>query len=288
VNHPKVVITGASSGIGLATAKVLTAAGFDVFAGVRKQSDGVEVAAACAGAPGALIPVIMDVTDRQSVASARDTVEKALNGELLAGLVNNAGIGLGGPLLHQPLDEFARVMEVNVIGVMAVTQAFAPLVGAKPDARGKPGRIVNISSVGGLIAAPFLGAYAASKHAIEALSDSLRRELQLYGVDVIVIGPGAVKTLIWDKAEQQDFGYLAGTDYEAPSKRFLDYFIKSGREGLPPEEIGKLILQVLTIPRPKARYAILRDAFANWTIPRLLPKRVVDRTIGRRLGLLKN
>ena len=283
----KIVVTGASSGIGLATAQVLTAAGYDVFAGVRKTADAEAVTKACAGAPGAVIPLMIDVTDRATIQSAREVVEKALDGALLAGLVNNSGIGLGGPLLHQPVDEFARVIEVNVIGVMAVTQAFAPLVGARPGAHGKPGRIVNISSVGGVLAAPFLGAYTASKHAIEAFSDVLRRELQLYGVDVIVVGPGAVKTKIWDKAEQQDLSHLAGTDYEASSARFTDYFVKSGREGLPAEEIGQLILTILTTARPKARYAILRNRLSNWTIPRRLPKRMVDRIVGRRLGLLK-
>lgn len=284
----KIVVTGASSGIGLATVEVLTAAGYDVFAGVRKAADGEAVAKACAGASGAVIPLMIDVTDRATIQSARETVEKALNGELLVGLVNNAGIAMGGPLLHQPVDEFARVIEVNVIGVMAVTQAFAPLVGAQSGAKGKPGRIVNISSVGGVLAAPFLGAYTASKHAIEAFSDVLRRELQLYGVDVIVIGPGAVKTKIWDKAEAQDLSHLKGTDYEASSNRFTEYFIKSGREGLPAEDIGQLILTVLTTEKPKARYAILRNRLSNWSIPRRLPKRMVDKIIGRQLGLLKS
>jgi short-subunit dehydrogenase len=174
-----------------------------------------------------------------------------------------------------------------VIGLLRVTQAFAPLLAATATSQTRPGRVVNMSSVGGKLGAPFLGAYVGSKHAVEGLSESLRRELLLFGVDVIIIGPGAVLTPIWDKAEAGDVGYLAGTPYEASAKRFNDYFITSGRKGLKPERVGELVLKVLTIDKPKTRYAILKGKLTNWTIPQLLPKRSVDRVFGKQLGFLK-
>ena len=150
----------------------------------------------------------------------------------------------------------------------------------------RPGRVINISSVGGKFAAPFLGAYAGSKHAVEGLSEALRRELMLFGVDVIIIGPGAVVTPIWDKAEAGDLAYLAGTGYEAPAKRFNDYFITNGRKGLKPARLGAVVLKALTVDKPKTRYAVVKNPLADWILPQMLPKRTVDRTLARGIGLL--
>ena len=136
------------------------------------------------------------------------------------------------------------------------------------------------------MAAPFIGAYAASKHALEGYSESLRRELQLFGVDVIIVGPGSVVTPIWDKAEADGFGPYAGSVYAAPMQRFSDWFLAQGRKGLPPEAIGEVVLTALTAAKPKVRYAAVRGALMNWIVPQLLPKRMVDRTMGKAIGLL--
>jgi hypothetical protein len=282
-----IVVTGTSTGIGFAASQTLAKAGHDVFAGVRSAAAGEALASeGQATGGGRITPILLEVTDQASIAAAAAQVKAALGGEPLFGLVNNAGIGLGGPLLYQPIDEIRRVLEVNVIGLIAVTQAFAPMLAATAGGAARPGRIVNISSVGGRFGAPFLGAYIASKHAVEGLSESLRRELMLFGIDVIVIGPGAVVTAIWDKAEAADTSYLEGTPYAASAKRFTDYFIDSGRKGLKAERLGEAVLKALTVEKPKVRYAVVKDALTNWVIPQLLPKRLVDRTIARQLGFI--
>ena len=276
-----VVVTGASTGIGFAVSVALAKAGYDVFAGVRSAAAGEPLVGAAAKTPGKITPIILEVTDGASVAAAAAQVKAALAGEPLFGLVNNAGVAMGGPLLHQPIDEIRQVFEVNVIGLLRVTQAFAPMLAAVPGRPARPGRVINISSVGGKFAA-----YAGSKHAVEGLSESLRRELMLFGIDVIIIGPGAVVTPIWDKAEAGDLAYLAGTGYEGPAKRFNDYFITSGRKGLKPARLGAVVLKALTTDKPKTRYAVVKNPLADWILPQMLPKRTVDRTLARGVGLL--
>ena len=179
------------------------------------------------------------------------------------------------------------MFEANTLGAVTVSQAFIPLLGADPSLSGGPGRIVNISSVAGRIAAPFLGDYAMSKHALEAFSDSLRRELMIYGIDVIVIGPGAIATPIWDKAEATDDSAYADSDYGPVLKRFKTTFVNRGRQGLPVERLGETIHLALTVAKPRARYVVLRNRFVNWTLPMLLPKRVLDCLIAWALGLTR-
>ncbi|MBA4210573.1 MAG: oxidoreductase, partial [Parvibaculum sp.] len=196
-----VVVTGVSTGIGNAAARVLAKKGFRVFGSVRKEAD---AAALKKDLGESFVPLVFDVTDEAGVARAAAEVRAALGGEKLAGLVNNAGIAVSGPLIDLDPDEFRKQMEVNVTGPFLVTQAFAPLLGTDRALKGEPGRIVNISSVAGIRAMPFLGPYAASKFALEGFSEALRRELMMFGIDVVVIGPGPVKTAIWDKAEEID------------------------------------------------------------------------------------
>lgn len=277
-----VVVTGTSSGIGWGTARALIGAGMHVFGSVRRQQDADRLSAELGSA---FTPLLFDITDAAAVQAAAGQVRAQLGGATLRGLVNNAGIAVAGPLMHQPIDEFRHQIEVNLVGPLIVTQAFLPLLGADRTLRGAPGRIVNISSVGGQTAAPFIGAYAASKHALEGMSESLRRELMLYGIDVIIVGPGAVATPIWDKADQIDRSTYAGTEYETILRRFATYFVKEGRQGLPPERIGAAVLQALTAPRPRVRYAVVPQRFRNWTLPRLLPRRLVDQMIARGLGI---
>jgi NAD(P)-dependent dehydrogenase (short-subunit alcohol dehydrogenase family) len=165
--------------------------------------------------------------------------------------VNNAGIAIGGPLIHQPLDEVRRHLEVNVMGALAAVQAFAPLLGTDRSRTGSPGRIIQISSVAGRVSAPFLGAYAASKRALEGLSEALRRELMVFGIDVVVINPGSVVTPIWDKAEAADESPYASTEYVPFLSRFLSAALRSGRSGLPPEAVGEAVWTALSVERPR-------------------------------------
>ena len=277
-----VVVTGASTGIGRAIVDELLRQGFQVFGSVRKAVDAERLSREL----GANFTALQfDVTDEAAVAKAASFVKESLAGRTLFGLVNNAGMPSGGPLMHQPPAELAQVLQVNTVGQLIVTQAFLPLLGAQRGFAGQPGRIVNISSVGGRLVAPFAGAYQASKHALEALSDALRRELMIYGIDVVVIEPGAVVTPIWDKAEAIDTTRYANTDYAAPLKRFYDWFFSTGRSGLPASRIGELTCRALTVPKPRARYVILRRKFFNWTIPRALPDRWLDRIMARSIGL---
>lgn len=231
-------------------------------------------------------PLLFDVTDREAVLGAAGKVEDALDGAGLTGLINNAGTALAGPLMHQPLNEIRQHFEVNVLGLISVTQAFLPLLGAEEHTAHKPGRIVNVSSVSGKVAEPFIGAYAGSKHAVEGVSDSLRRELLLYGIDVIVIRAGAVKTPIWDKgARPVVSGRYHQTDYSGPLNRFQDFVEKLVSSGDPPERIGKFIRKVFEARRPRTKYAIVSGRFADWLIPTTLPDRWLDRLVGRTLSL---
>ena len=277
------VVTGVSTGIGAGIAGELIAAGWQVFGSVRKEAD---AALARASYGENFVPLIFDTTDEAAVADAVEVVRAGLGGRTLDGLVNNAGIALSGPLLVQPTEEFRQQIEVNLVGPFIVTKAFAPLLGARENAPPKKGRIVNISSVGGRICPPFLGAYAASKHGLEGMSGSLRRELQIYGVDVVIVGPGSVSTPIWDKAESADAGQLAGTIWTKPFTTFMELMIADGRKGFTPRKIGAVVVEALTAAKPKARYAPVAGKFANWVLPTRLPSRFVDRLIGKRVGLL--
>ncbi|SFI73084.1 SDR family NAD(P)-dependent oxidoreductase [Caulobacter sp. UNC279MFTsu5.1] len=282
MNSPSVVVTGASTGIGWAVAQVLTQRGFHVFGSVRKPADAERLAAAFGQA---VTPLLFDVTDEAAVRAAAAQVETALGGRTLAGLVNNAGIAVAGPLLHLPIDEWRRQLEVNLTGVVIATQAFAPLVGARKPAGGTPGRIVNIGSVGGRNANPFMGPYCTSKFGLEGLSESLRRELLPFGVDVVVIAPGAVATPIWDKADETDTSAYAGTVYAPALDRLRAYMLSIGKSGLPPERIGQAVHAALTVARPKVRYTITPQPM-QMLMADLLPKRTLDRIVGKRLGLL--
>jgi NAD(P)-dependent dehydrogenase (short-subunit alcohol dehydrogenase family) len=276
-----VVVTGASSGIGWGCVKVLIANGFRVFGSVRKQADADRLAKEF-GAN--FTPLIFDVTDDVAIAAGAKQVEAALAGETLFGLVNNAGIAVPGPLLYLPIEDFRRQIAVNLTGQLSVTQAFLPLLGADPSRKGAPGRIVMISSVGGKNAMPFLGPYSASKFAIEGLSESLRRELMLFGIDVIVIGPGTVATPIWDKADAVDIAPFAQTPYAPALLKIKAFMVANGKKGLPPERLGETVMHALTTARPKTRYTVTPTPLQNFMF-NVLPKRVVDGMIAGRLGL---
>ena len=276
------LITGASTGIGRVTAKHLAERGWRVFAGVRKDAD----AETLNSDHDNITALKLDVTDPESIQSAATKVEEALDGAKLAGLVNNAGIAFMGPLALQPMSEIEAHFKVNILGAIAVTQACAPLLGMERERTGPPGRIVNVSSAGGLMAAPFVGAYTSTKHALEGATDTFRRELMIYGIDAVVVGPGAVKTPIWEKADKKnEAGPYADTEWADAMEAYADTLMEAGKNGYAPEKIAKVIETALTDPSPKARYAPVPSKFTNFTIARRLPKRWLDGIFASRFGL---
>lgn len=277
-----VVVTGVSSGIGYAAASELADRGMRVFGTVRTQADAERVAAELGDA---CTPLLMDVTDGESIRAAADAVAAAVGDQGLLGLVNNAGIVVGGPLMHLPVEELRRQFEVNVFGVVAVTQAFLPLLGAVRHAPHAPGRIVNISSVSAHTVYPFVGPYAASKHALEALSHAWRRELMLYGVDVILVVAGAVDTPIWGKMGEEEVARYADTDYAQAGEQTLQTALNLGSQGMPAARVAKTIYEALTAEKPKARYLLANNWLMGWYLPRRDLARRLDRIIAKALGL---
>jgi NAD(P)-dependent dehydrogenase (short-subunit alcohol dehydrogenase family) len=276
-----IVITGVSTGIGYGAAKEFVRRGYRVFGSVRKEEDAERLAREFGSG---FVPLVFDVTDEEAVRAAAGEVGEALGGGLLSGLINNAGTAIGGPLALQPLGEVRTHFEVNVVGLVSVTQAFLPLLGMGRTGMNEPGKILNVGSTGGKIALPFIGAYAGTKHAVEGISDAMRRELLPYGIDVILIEPGAVRTEIWDKGASQAWRY-ADTDYAEPLENFRRYAAGLDKTGYSPEEFGRYVSKVFEKKHPRTRYAIVPGRFANFTLPRLLPDRWLDRLIARNVGL---
>ncbi len=278
----QVVITGVSTGIGHASTKLLIERGFRVFGSVRQQADADRLQKEFGEN---FVPLMFDVTDEPAVQVSADRVGRELGAVVLDGLVNNAGIEIAGPLACLPVDQFRKQLEVNLVGPFIVTKAFLPLLGADPARKGEPGRIVNISSTSGKIAGPFTGAYSASKFGIEGFSDSLRRELILFGIDVIIIRPGAVVTPIWQKAEAGVTERFRGTPFVEGLAKFENYAAEEATSGLAPEVIAQAIWHALTSRRPKVRTAIVPQRFKNWTIPQLIPMRILDKLVAQFFGI---
>jgi NAD(P)-dependent dehydrogenase (short-subunit alcohol dehydrogenase family) len=278
VSGGSVVVTGASTGIGEATATHLKSLGFEVLAGVRKDEDAERLRGQ------GVTPVKLDVIEADSIAAAREEIEQATGGRLF-GLVNNAGIAVAAPLEYIPIDRLRHQLEVNLIGQVAVTQALLPLL------RAAKGRIVNVSSIGGRIALPLASPYAASKFALEAVSDSLRRELRHLGVEVVVIEPGGIKTPIWKKGNAAADELLEQVPEEAEAlygdlvaavRAETDKIEKE--RGLPPSAVAEVIGTALTAKKPKTRYLVGRDAKMRAAIAKRVPDRVMDSLIGRALS----
>lgn len=276
-----VVVTGVSSGIGLATARTLLSAGFKVFGSVRKDEDARHLAATLGAG---FSPLLFDVTDEKAVKTAAARVRSALNGQTLAALVNNAGIAVAGPMVYLPLADFRRQLDVNLTGTLVATQAFAPLLGVDRSLKGKPGRIVNISSVSGRKASPFLGPYAASKFGLEGLSDALRQEMSVFGIDVVVVAPGMVATPIWDKANEISLEPYATTAFAGPIENVRFMAVKQGKSGLPPDAIGRVIRKAITARHPKPRYEVSRPSLGKLVMG-LLSERTIDRLTANAIGL---
>lgn len=277
------VITGASTGIGYTVAQALLKRGYRVFGSVRKEADAVRLQREL-GAQ--FVPLQFDVTDEAAIRRAADQVAQTVGNEGLQALINNAGIAVAGPLMHLPLNELQWQLEVNVVGLLATTQAFLPLLGARKDCPYSPGKVYNVSSVAGKIAQPFVGPYCASKHAVESLSESLRMELMPFGIDVVVLGPGVVRTPIWDKAQSIDVSRYAQTSYKKTIEAVQGYMEAHSQSGFDPTAFGELVADIVEKTSPKWRYPLVKGKFLNWTIPRLLPKRWFAKIIGQRFKLL--
>lgn len=279
-----VVISGASSGIGEACAIYLDKLGYQVFAGVRREVNGETLKRKT---QGRVIPIFLDVTDEASIRTSVKTVQLSLEANGLTGLINNAGIVTAGPLEFLPINELRKQFEVNVLGQIAVTQAFLPLL------RKVKGRVINIGSDYGKVSAPLLGPYCASKFALEALTDALRMELQPWEIPVSLLEVGTVKTPIWNKSLQQaekiwqDFPDQAKKLYSPTLESVKKTASQLEQKGLDPELVAKAVLQALIEKRPKARYVVGLDAKLNILLSKILPDRSLDRLITWYLGLPK-
>jgi NAD(P)-dependent dehydrogenase (short-subunit alcohol dehydrogenase family) len=276
-----VVVTGVSSGIGYHIADELVKHHFHVFGSVRNENDGQRIKKDLGVE---FTTLVFDVRDKKALQSAVDQVKSVIGNTGLRGLVNNAGIAVSGPLMHIPLKDVKHQFDVNVFGLLSVTQSFLPLLGAKKHVPFPPGRIINISSISGRIAFPFMGPYSASKYALEALSDALRRELKLYGIDVIVVEPSNIATPIWNKVP--DLRVYEKTDYINVMSRITNLATDEERKDfLPVEMVSQQVRKILTIRKPKTRYIICRNKLFGWWLPRLLPDRWLDNIVENRLRL---
>jgi NAD(P)-dependent dehydrogenase (short-subunit alcohol dehydrogenase family) len=277
-----VVVTGASTGIGRATALYLDRRGYRVFAGVRKQADAKSLSDA---ASDGLTPITIDVTKQRSVTAARHKVEGELGSDGLVGLVNNAGVGGGGPIETTPLEDYRDVLEVNLIGQIAVTQAFLSLI------RRAKGTIVFIASIGGRVASPFLSPYNTSKFGIEALGESLRHELKPWEIDVVIVEPGSIDTEIWDKGQDairdrvskmpEDARRLYGKQLS----RFGEGIRETASRGISPDKVAEVVHRAISSDSPRHRYLVGTDAKIAARLKGTLPDRIFARLAGRQMKM---
>lgn len=273
---PSVLITGASTGIGAACTHYLAQRGFHVIAGVRRTEDGELLRQTSPD----ISPIMLDVTRADHITTATQAIQNIVGENGLAALINNAGIATAGPLEFLPLDELRYQLEVNTIGLIAITQAMLPFI------RQAKGHIINMSSFGGNISSPFLGPYHASKFALEALSDALRMELRPWGIHVSVIKPAAVSTPIWNKAIDDSSRFSAkvhdyyGYAFDALTRNAQE----ANRVGVEASAVAALVHRALTVPKPKTRYLIGFNRLA-YVVLQILPDRWRDHLILRSLGL---
>ena len=271
-----VIITGASTGIGAACALHLDRLGFVVFAGVRKSEDGVALQKA---GSDRLVPLELDVTDLTTIRKSHTVVLEATKDRGVFGLINNAGIAVVGPLEAVPLSDLRQQLEVNVIGQVAVTQAFLPLI------RQARGRIINMGSIAGRAAMPLMGPYSASKFALEAITDALRLEVQQWGIHVSIIEPGAIATPIWNKSaiEAAERETAIGTELRALYKPVVAAVRKvvgeASKRAISPDAVANVVEAALTSPNPKTRYLVGTDAKLRALMAKLLPDRISDKLL---------
>ncbi len=276
-----IVITGVSTGIGRATATTFTAKGWRVFGTVRDRSQGEQLAKELGPS---FTPLLVDVRDERAVRAAAQQVAQALGRERLQGLVNLAGIETVDALAVVPLADVQDTFDVHVFGMLRMVQAFLPLLGADESRLGPKGRIVNISSVVGKWGAPFFGTYSSAKHAVEGMSESMRREFAHVGVDVIVVRPGNTKSGVFEKVRVVKHEYLRGTVWEKPVADFRKIFLDGAVNGWPMARVVAVIETALTAQRPRAAYVAAAERFMNYTAPTLSPPRLVDKVLAYRIA----
>jgi len=278
-----IVITGVSTGIGYDATQHLINNGYRVFGSVRKEEDAKKLKQEFGEN---FKPLIFDVRDEGAIKNAALEVEKIVGDNGIDCLINNSGIALGGPTLHLPTEVFKEQFDVNFFGVISVTNIFSKLLGAYKNSS-HSGKIIMISSVSGKRSYPFVGPYTASKHALEGFSDSLRRELMLYGVDVVLIEPGPIKTAIWDKAPGPDNNPFLGTDYEESLRIFYKQVVVKGKQGLESKSVSSLIKKIIELKKPKTRYVISANKLRDYYLPGFFPDRLFDQIIAKLLKLTK-
>lgn len=266
-----VLITGVSSGIGYSLAEHLLANNYFVFGSVRNEEDSIRLQNRFGPNFKA---ILFDIRDEEAINRSRTTVENFLAGKPLKAIINNAGVAVHGPLQYLPIEELQLQFDINVMGTLKVTKAFLDLLGSKSNGDIKPGIIVNMSSVSGLITTPFLTSYCASKYALESICEGLRRELLPLGVQVVSVRPGPVESEIWNKALSDKRNY-PGTPYEAFFKRREEFITKFKSKTVSKEELSKLIHRILVSRKPKTSYVITPYPLLIW-FNRILPKSWID------------
>ncbi|MFZ3229823.1 MAG: SDR family NAD(P)-dependent oxidoreductase [Pseudobdellovibrio sp.] len=282
-----ILITGTSSGIGQELVRFLSDKQYRIIATVRKIEDAEKIKKTFLNH---VIPIVIDLSNLSQIEKIPDLLKKEFNIVKLDGLINNAGIALAAPFLDQSFSEVESIISLNVLSVMKLTQVMLPLLGAKNpavDPNKEPGVIINISSISGTGGAPFLAAYAASKHAIEGFSDALRKELMIFGIKVVVVGPGSIKTPIWSKGFGQGADCYAKSIYAESFKKFISFALNEEKNALEVSDISKLIFKILNQKNPAFRYAPIPRKIMNWYIPKLMPKRIYNLLTAKALGLIR-
>ena len=268
-----VLVTGTSSGIGRGLCQALIEKGYKVFGTVRNQQDATELKNEFGENLDALL---VDVTNEKQVIRAKEKIKNYLGGKSLTALINNAGIATLGPVEFLPTYDFKKQLDTKILGTFLCTKIFLPLLGTDNNTNGKPGRIINISSIlGGKIGSPFMSGYCASKHAVEAFSESLRRELKPYGIKVIIVAPGSVSTPIWKEVEKQkEQNKYNKTKYGIPFKKILNSLESFDRNSLSMKKLTNIIIQSIEIKNPKIRYNPTNDPIQKiWPY---IPKKIMD------------
>ena len=279
-----VVVTGSSTGIGYQISKTLIANGYRVFGSVRNNKDATRVSSELGSN---FVPLLFDVTNEDAVKASVKQVGDLLENQTLAGLINNAGIAVFGAVQNLTAEEFKYQFDVNLLGVFHCTQAYMDLLGADKSRNGEAGKIINISSISGELGMPFMAAYNMSKFGLEGFSESLRRELMLFGIDVVVVAPGPVKTPIWTKVDK--IGMIKRYDNSAFRKVFskmLHFTDVLEKTGVSPEVIAARVMSILAKKNTKTRYRIDAQRFQNMLLT-MLPRRMADKMIAKQMGLIK-
>ena len=278
-----IVITGTSTGIGYASSKLFIENGYRVFGSVRNEADADKVSNELGSN---FVPLIFDVTDEAAVKNSVKIVEDQIGEQKLSGLINNAGLGVMGTIQSLSAEQFKYQFDVNVLGVFHCCQAYLDLLGADKNRNGDPGKIINISSISGEIGMPFMSAYNMSKFGLEGFSEGIRRELLMYGIDVVVIAPGPVKTPIWKKINQKDeVKRYDNSDFRESVSRAMKMTEKMEQAGCEPSVIAERALSIIENTKNKTRYRIDPTRMQNILL-QLFPKRVADRMIAKRMKII--